>query len=115
MHRLQPRTFQVLDGSPARHHTDLSDVEVWVAAKVRTLVTQATSSSDVGGAQSPLGGGQIKNAAVIPNRSVASPKAGRPVGIPVVVEGTTDTPSVRQLETLGGTVNCPGIAGGSNS
>ena len=48
------RERQVLDGSPARHHTDLSDVEVWVAAKVRTLVTQATSSSDVGGAQSPL-------------------------------------------------------------
>src|SRR5439155_20277925 len=59
--------------------------------------------SDIASAQSPLGGGQITNAAVIPNLRVASPEAGRPVGIPVVVERTTDAPSVRQLEALRGT------------
>src|SRR6185295_11382313 len=41
--------------------------------------------------------------AIVPNPSVASPKAGRPEGIPVVVEGTTNTPGFRQLQALRGT------------
>ena len=37
--------------------------------------------------------------AVVPNRGVAAPKAGRPVGIPVVVERTADTKGLGQLES----------------
>src|SRR5204863_7569098 len=53
------RERQVLDGSPAGDRTHHRNIEVWVAAKVRSLGTQATGCGDIGGAQSTLGGGQI--------------------------------------------------------
>src|SRR5205085_8211085 len=45
-----------------------------------------------------LRGGQVTHGPVVTDRGVAAPEAGRPVGIPVVVERTTDTEGLGQLE-----------------
>src|SRR5512139_2312908 len=45
-----------------------------------------------------LAGGDVELVATIPHGSVAAEQAGRPVGIPVVVERTPDTPGIHQLD-----------------
>ena len=82
------RERQVLDGSPAGGETNLGNIVVRVAA----VVQRHGLTSVVVGAPLALGRSQIRRGAVVAHRGVAAPEAGRPVGIPVVVERTTDTP-----------------------
>ena len=93
------RERQVLDGSPAGDHTNLGNVEVGVAGIVcRHSLAEVEARTEL-----TLGGQDVESATVVANLSIAAPEAGRPVGIPVVVVRTTDTPCVRQLEVAGKT------------
>jgi hypothetical protein len=86
------RERQVLDGSPTGNHTNLGNVVVRVAGKACAL------ADGVVGAPRTLGRGDVQHGAAVAHRGVAAPDAGRPVGIPIVVERTTDTPCIHQLE-----------------
>src|SRR6185295_6105814 len=77
--------------------TNLGNVVVRVAG----IVCRHGLASVVVGAPLALGRGDVESAAVVAHRGVAAPEAGRPVGIPVVVERTTDTPCIHQLEVAG--------------
>src|SRR5439155_7479312 len=65
--------------------SSLAGVSCREASAIGSLGSRGAQSVDV-----------VVGAAVILDLSVAAPEAGRPVGIPVVVERTTDTPSARQ-------------------
>src|SRR5215218_355481 len=93
------RERQVLDGSPTGNHTNLGEVEVRVAGEACAL------ADGVVGAPGTLGRSEVQNGTTVAHRTVAAPEAGRPVGIPVVVERTTDTPCINQLEFAAGHVN----------
>src|SRR5207244_601965 len=90
------RERQVLDGGPTSDHTELRRVEVRIAGVGHALADMADGERS---AVDALRGGQVTHGAVVTDRGVAAEQAGRPVGIPVVVECTTDTPGLRQLET----------------
>src|SRR6185295_10263410 len=97
------RERQVLDGSPAGDHTNLSDVEVGVTA-VGASSSRSRGLTRMGGCErsavdtlSRRDARQIiVRSTIVLDLGVAAPEAGRPVGIPVVVERTTDTPSAGQ-------------------
>src|ERR1043165_2827107 len=95
------RERQVLDGSPASDHAYLGNVEVRVARIV------CRCRSDSAGVEVrthlPLSGEDVGRATAVAHLGVAAPEAGRPVGIPVVVERTTDTPCIGQLDVAGST------------
>src|SRR5258705_6746307 len=101
------RERQVLDRSPAGDNTELRDVEVRVAAEINRRVNtkdQAIGPS-VGKAILALGSGEVKLAAAITDRGPAAEQARRPVWIPVVVVGTTETIGSRQLQVARTTSN----------
>ena len=101
------RERQVLDGSPTGDHTNLGKVVVRVAG----IVCRQGLAEVEARAELTLGGKDVEGVTVVANRSVAAPEAGRPVGIPVVVERTTDTKGFGQLEVAGKTAgngNKPG-------
>ena len=91
------RERQVLDGSPTGDHTNLGNVVVGVASIVRSHDLAEVEAR----AELTLGGEDVEGVTVVANRSVTAPEAGRPVGIPVVVERTTDTKGFGQLEVAG--------------
>src|SRR6266404_6063078 len=93
------RERQVLDGSPAGDHTNLGNVEVGVAA----IVCRHGLAEVEARAELTLGGKDVEGVTAVAHRGVAAPEAGRPVGIPVVVERTTDTPCIHQLDVAGST------------
>ena len=99
--KMEPHHFrrerQVLDGSPAGDQTELRDVVVGVAAVVCARIGQLDGRVVVG-TPLTLPRGEVGVAAAVPNRSVGAEQAGRPVGIPVVVECTTDTVRGNQLD-----------------
>jgi len=84
---MEPHDFsrerQVLDGSPARNHTELRHVEVRIAGEIRRL--RIGIVGDVGSAISTLGSGDVGRVATVPHGRVAAEQAGRPVRIPVVL------------------------------
>src|SRR5437899_1764989 len=82
------RERQVLDGSPTGGQTNLGKVVVRVAG----VVCRHGLAGVVVRAPLALGRGDVESVAVVAHRTVAAPEAGRPVGIPVVVVRTTDTP-----------------------
>ena len=75
------RERQVRDRSPAGDKAHHRDVEVGVAAEVRTEAGGNEGRAD-----------EEFCRVVIVDLGVAAEQAARPVGIPVVVVGTTDTP-----------------------
>src|SRR6478735_2759924 len=91
------RERQVLDRGPAGNDAKLRDVEVGVTGVVAGGITGeclTRVAGGEGGAVSTLGRRRsgtkqvVVGAAVIPDLRVAAEQAGRPVGIPVVVERT---------------------------
>src|SRR5258708_11860052 len=92
------RERQVLDRSPTGDHADLEGVEVGVTGVANTLTRMAESK---GRAILTLRSGQIADRAIKSYGRRGAPHAGRPIGIPVVVERTAETVSRRQLEVAG--------------
>src|SRR5438445_7528113 len=93
------RERQVLDGSPTGDHTNLGNVEVRVAA----IVCRHGFAEVETRAELTLGGKDVEGVTAVAYRGVAAPDAGRPVGIPIVVERTTDTKGIHQLDVAGST------------
>src|SRR5206468_10410644 len=71
--------------------------------RVAAVVCRHGLAGVVVGAPLALGRGDVQSVTVEAHRGVAAPEAGRPVGIPVVVERTTDTPCIHQLDVAGST------------
>src|SRR5262249_46535506 len=98
---VEPQDFrrerEVLDGSPAGYKTELRDVEVGVASVVDGFVCRIVTSCRSAGAveRAIYGLGSV----VVTNSRIAAEQAGRPVGVPVVVEGTTDAEGFGEVET----------------
>src|SRR5215213_8400644 len=85
------RERQVLDRSPAGDRTDHRGIEVRIAGEVAT-----ESATRYRGCK---GGTVVRSrCTIVANLGIAAPEAGRPVGIPVVVERTTNAPSVGKLD-----------------
>src|SRR5882672_1475813 len=115
------REGQVLDGGPAGDRTNLEYREVGVAAEVSRFGSHTTGAGNVGVAVSRLCG------AVITNPRRAAEQAGRPVGIPVVVVGATDTPGFgqmqravaasgsRQIDRIGGRTKADALVGAART
>src|ERR1700742_3532974 len=85
------REGQVLHRGPAGHDTDHRHVVVGVAGEVRRDVGRSDGRTELVGrhvAPAPLTlrGGQVSRVAAVANRSPGTEQAGRPAGIPVVVE-----------------------------
>src|SRR5439155_23958446 len=86
-------------GSPTGGQTNLGNVEVGVAA----IVCRHGLASVETGAELTLGGKDVGCTAIIPHGRITAPEACRPIGIPVVVERTTDTIGFGQLDVAGST------------
>src|SRR4029078_1741189 len=93
-------------------HAELRDVEVGVAGVVAGSVANsslARVSCREACAVGSLGSGDaetvdvVVGAAVITDGGVAAEQAGRPVRVPVVVEGTADAPGRGQDDAIGTT------------
>src|SRR6516225_3049427 len=102
---------QVLDRSPAGYETNLGQREAWVTRIPRTrdgccgmaaskfgTRKRCRERGSVGKRSAVRGAPQILCGVVVADFSDAAEEAGRPVGIPVVVIRTTETPAFRQLK-----------------
>jgi hypothetical protein len=86
---------QVLDRSPTGRETDFGDREAGVTVResaVKRICDDTRARSDVACAPSRLAG------VVIAQLGGTAEQAGRPFRAPVVVERTTDTETLRQLQ-----------------
>jgi hypothetical protein len=89
------RECEVLDQRPTSGHTELRDVEVRIASIGHVLAGMGNGKRRVVGS---LGGRKVERRTNIPDGRIGSEQAARPLGVPVVVERTTDAPSLCQLE-----------------
>ena len=96
---MEPKDFcregKALDRGPTGDHAKLRRVKGRVAGVGHA---QAGVAEAERGAVDALRGSQVTHGAVVSDPSIRTEQTRRPVGIPVVVEGATDTPGLGQLQ-----------------